>query len=355
MTTLTLQSLLTLMGQKNASDLFLSPGAPANIKVNGTCVAINSQALASHDPMTLLTEMVAEADLSVLRETGELNCGLRTPDLGNFRISAMRQRNGYAVVIRAIPSTVPSIEKLRLPATIEQLALLTRGLVLVVGSTGAGKSTTVAAMLERRNEKKSGHILTVEDPVEYMFTSKRAVFNQREIGLDSASFGVALANGLRQAPDVIFIGEIRDASAMGQALAYAQTGQLCISTLHAGNAKQTLNRMVNFFPPDVRAGIRNDIAQTLTAIVAQRLVRSPNGDRVPVIEILMNTAYIADLIQKDDFDAVENAIEESLTDGCQTFDEDFVRLVRSGDVSREVALDNADSPNNLRRKLDAMF
>ena len=197
-----LHSLLSLVVQKNASDLFLSPGASVTIKVNGTCVAINAQPLPDDGPIAMLSEMVPQSDIATLRETGELNCGLRTTDLGSFRVSAMRQRNGYAVVVRAIPTSVPSIEKLRLPPTVEKLAMLNRGLVLVVGSTGAGKSTTVASMLERRNEKKSGHILTVEDPVEYMFTSKRSVINQREIGLDSTSFTVALANGLRQAPDV---------------------------------------------------------------------------------------------------------------------------------------------------------
>lgn len=345
-------ALLSAMVQKQASDLFLSPGTPVTLKVNGTCVAINSQALPTHGPLSLLSEVVSDADISLLQTCGELNTAIRVENIGNFRVSALRQRNSYAAVIRALPSQVPSLEALQLPASLAHLVMALRGLILVVGSTGSGKSTTVASMLEWRNERQTGHILTIEDPIEYVFQSKRSVINQREVGPDTASFDVALRNGLRQAPDVIFIGEIRDANTMSQAMAYAQTGHLCIATLHAGNCRQTLTRILNFYPPEVREGLRIDLSQTLSAVVAQRLVRSTEGSRLPVIEMLSNTAYISDLIARNELGQIEQAIEDSLTAGCQTFDQDFVRLVTAGKVSRDVALTHADSPNNLMRRLD---
>lgn len=346
------KALLTAMVQKQASDLFISPGTPVMIKVNGTCVAINSQTLPAHGPLSLLSEVLSDANVSALQTTGELNTSIRVEQIGNFRVSAMRQRGSYAAVIRALPSHVPSIEELQLPHALSQLIMVARGLILVVGATGSGKSTTVASMLDWRNERQSGHILTIEDPIEYVFQSKRCIINQREVGPDTASFEVALRNGLRQAPDLIFIGEIRDAETMSQAMAYAQTGHLCIATLHAGNCRQTLTRILNFYPPGVREGLRIDLSQTLTAVVAQRLVRSTEGNRVPVVELLSNTAYISDLIARNELGQIEQAIEDSLTVGCQTFDQDFARLVLAGKVDREVAISHADSPNNLMRRLD---
>lgn len=346
------KALLTAMVQKQASDLFLSAGTPVTLKINGTCVAINSQALPAHGPLSLLADVVSDADISHLQTSGELNTVVRLETIGNFRISAMRQRNTYAAVIRALPAHIPSIEELQLPTSLCNLVMAQRGLVLVVGAMGSGKSTTVASMLEWRNERQEGHILTIEDPIEYVLHSKRSIINQREVGLDTASFDVALRNGLRQAPDVIFIGEIRDIETMTQAMAYAQTGQLCIATLHAGNCRQALTRILNFYPAEVREGLRIDLSQTLSAVVAQRLVRSTEGNRLPVVELMYNTAYISDLIARNELGQIEQAIEDSLTTGCQTFDQDFARLVLAGQVSREVAMAHSDSPNNLMRRLD---
>lgn len=346
------KALLHAMVQKQASDLFLSAGTPVTFKINGTCVAINSQALPSHAPLSLLSDVISDTDMALLQTSGELNTAIRVEQIGNFRISAMRQRNSYAAVIRALASHVPSIETLQLPLALCDLIMAQRGLIVVVGAAGSGKSTTVASMLEWRNERQAGHILTIEDPIEYVIHSKRSVVNQREIGADTTSFEVALRNGLRQAPDVIFIGEIRDAGTMAQAMAYAQTGHLCIATLHAGNCRQTLTRILNFYPPEVREGLRIDLSQTLSAIVAQRLVRSTEGNRLPVIELLSNTAYISDLIARNELGRIEQGIEDSLTAGCQTFDQDFARLVLAGKITRDVALANADSPNNLMRRLD---
>jgi twitching motility protein PilU len=347
-----LKPLLTAMLQKQASDLFLSPSTPIMLKVNGTCVAVNSLLLPDQMPLTLLSEVLSPEDLAVLHASGELNTSIHLDGIGHFRVSVMRQHKHFAAVVRAIPASIPSLQSLNLPGILAELIRLPRGLVLVVGATGSGKSTTVASMLEARNESQSGHILTIEDPIEYVFESKRSVVNQREVGRDTASFEVALKNGLRQAPDVIFIGEIRDASTMSQALAYAQTGHLVIATLHAGNAKQTLTRILNFYPPEVRDGVRADIAATLSAIVAQRLARSTQGQRFPAVELLINTAYISELITRNEFDRINAAIEESLTVGCQSFDQDFARLVHEGVVTQDVALAHADSPHNLMRRFE---
>jgi twitching motility protein PilU len=347
-----LKPLLTAMLQKQASDLFLSPATPIMLKVNGTCVAVNSQLLPDQMPLALLSEVLSADDLALLQSTGELNTAIHVDELGHFRVSVMRQHKHFAAVIRAIPMSIPSLQSLNLPGILGDLIRLPRGLVLVVGATGSGKSTTVASMLETRNESQSGHILTVEDPIEYVFQSKRSVVNQREVGRDTASFDVALKNGLRQAPDVIFIGEIRDGSTMSQALAYAQTGHLVVATLHAGNAMQTLTRVLNFYPPEVRDGVRGDLAGTLSAVVAQRLVRSTQGHRFPAVELLINTSYISDLILRHEFDRINAAIEDSLTAGCQTFDQDFGRLVQEGLVTQDVALAHADSPHNLMRRLE---
>jgi twitching motility protein PilU len=270
---------------------------------------------------------------------------------GNFRISAMRQRGTYAVVVRHIASVIPSFEELNLPEILKTLVMEKRGLILMVGSTGAGKSTTLASMLDYRNENATGHILTVEEPIEFTFTNKKSMVNQRDVGSDTQSLQIALKNALRQAPDVIQIGEIRDRETMTAAIAYAQSGHLCVATLHANNSYRALNRILSFYPVEVRATLLGDLGGSLRAVVAQRLLRTPSGARVPALEVLLNTALVAELIGKGDFSAVKEAMEQSMAEGSQTFEEDIARLINENVVSREEGLAQADSPTNLMWRL----
>lgn len=345
-------SILQLMVQKKASDVFLSPHATALIKINGLSVPLNNQVLAANTPINLLGEIISSAQMEELKETGELNTALTIDDLGIFRISAMRQRDTYAVVIRYIALKIPAIDSLNLPPILSSLILEKLGLILMVGPTGSGKSTTLAAMLDHRNELMAGHILTVEDPIEYYFTSKKSVVNQREVGIDTVSLQTALRNGLRQAPDVFFIGEIRDRETMSAALGYAQTGHLCVATLDANNSHHALNRILSFFPIEVRTSMMGDLATTLKAIISQRLLRTKDGVRVPATEILLNTKLVADMIAKADFAGVKEAVEKSMTEGSQTFEEDIARLIHAGIITREEGLAHADSPTNLIWRLD---
>src|SRR5690606_35661805 len=288
-------------------------------------------------------------------EEGELNLGVPIEGLGNFRVSAMRQRGSIAVVIRYVPSEIPALDSLNVSPILADLIMEKRGLILTVGATGAGKSTTMAAMIDHRNERVSGHVLTVEDPIEYTYRNKKSVINQREIGPDTASLQVALKNALRQAPDVILIGEIRDRETMSAAIAYAQSGHLVLATLHANNSYHALNRILSFYPVEVRPTMLGDLAAALRAIISQRLLRTPGGTRVPAAEVLLNTALIADLIQKADFSGVREAMEKSLAEGSQTFEQYLARLIHDGVVSREEGLANADSPNNLMWRLQNDF
>ncbi len=351
----TMERILRLMHEKRASDLYLSANAPALIKINGQTVPINSQILAVDMPRSLLAEVVAPEHIAELETSGELNIAISMPGVGRFRVSAMRQRGTYAVVIRYINGEIPSLDSLNVPPVLSELIMAKRGLLLVVGATGAGKSTTLAAMIDHRNQNLSGHILTIEEPVEYLFRNKKSVVNQREIGTDTASLQVALKNALRQAPDVILIGEIRDRETMGAAIAYAQTGHLCIATLHANNSHQALNRILNFYPVEVRPTMLGDLATTLRAIVSQRLLRTPTGDRVPAVEVLLNTAFVADLIAKGDFSGVKEAMEKSIAEGSQTFEADLARLITEGRIDRKEAIANADSANNLMWRLQNDF
>jgi twitching motility protein PilU len=351
----TMERILRLMHEKKASDLYLSANAPALIKINGQTVPINSQILAVDMPRSLLAEVVAPEHIAELETSGELNIAISMVGVGRFRVSAMRQRGTYAVVIRYINGEIPSLETLNVPPILSELIMAKRGLLLVVGATGAGKSTTLAAMIDHRNQNASGHILTIEEPVEYLFRNKKSVVNQREIGTDTASLQVALKNALRQAPDVILIGEIRDRETMGAAIAYAQTGHLCIATLHANNSHQALNRILNFYPVEVRPTMLGDLATTLRAIVSQRLLRTPTGDRVPAVEVLLNTAFVADLIAKGDFSGVKEAMEKSIAEGSQTFEADLARLIAEGRIDRKEAIANADSANNLMWRLQNDF
>jgi twitching motility protein PilU len=347
--------ILRLMAEKQASDVYLSPHAPALIKINGQCVPINAQPLGKDSPFKLLAEIVPPLKMEELTESGELNMALPIDGVGNFRISALRQRGTYAAVIRYITLNIPTLEALQVPPVLGNLVMEKRGLILVVGATGSGKSTTLAAMLDHRNSRVSGHILTIEDPVEFMIRHKKSVVNQREVGSDTSSMQLALKNALRQAPDVIMIGEIRDRETMSAALAYAQSGHVCLATLHANNSYHVLNRILSFYPVETRPTMLGDLASALKAVVSQRLLRTPEGKRVPAVEVMLNTSLIADLIAKGDVGGVREAMEKSMAEGSQTFEADIARLIQDGTVTRDEGIAYADSPTNLLWRLQNDF
>ena len=347
----TMERILRLMGEKKASDVYMTASSPVYIKINGLCEPMNAQPLPPDGPLRLIAEVISEEHLALFNQTGELNIAIPIQGVGRFRISAMKQRGTCAVVIRFINSEIPSVESLNIPSVLNQMIMARRGLMLVVGATGSGKSTTLAALLEHRNRNTTGHILTIEDPVEYLFQNKRSIVNQREVGTDTESLHVALKNALRQAPDVILIGEIRDRETMAQSIAYAQSGHLVLATLHANNSYQALNRILNFYPVEVRASMLNDLASALKAIVSQRLMRTVDGGRVPAVEVMVNTRLMSELIEKGDFFGVREALEKSMAEESQTFEEDIARLIMEGKVDRKEGLSYADSPTNLMWRL----
>ncbi|MES2633718.1 MAG: PilT/PilU family type 4a pilus ATPase [Pseudomonadota bacterium] len=351
----TMERILRLMGEKKASDVYLSAHAPALIKINGQCLPINNQLLPPDAPIALLSEVLPAARIEELEETGELNMAHAIEGVGNFRISAMRQRGTYAAVIRYITTDIPALASLSVPMILGDLIMEKRGLLLMVGSTGAGKSTTLASMMDYRNEKVSGHILTIEDPVEFLFKNKKSVVNQREVGSDTQSMQTALKNALRQAPDVILVGEIRDRETMSAAIAYAQSGHLCLATMHANNSYQALNRILSFYPVEVRPTMLGDLAAALKAVVSQRLLRTVHGSRAPAVEVMLNTKLVAELIEKGDFSGVKEAMEKSMAEGSQTFEQDIARLIIDGTVDKKEGLAYADSPTNLQWRLQNDF
>ncbi|WP_048440715.1 PilT/PilU family type 4a pilus ATPase [Caenimonas sp. SL110] len=351
----TMERILRLMSEKKASDVYLSAHAPALIKINGQCLPINNQLLPPDAPIALLGEVLPAARIEELEETGELNMAHAIEGVGNFRISAMRQRGTYAAVIRYITTDIPALASLSVPMILGDLIMDKRGLLLMVGATGAGKSTTLASMMDYRNEKVSGHILTIEDPVEFLFKNKKSVVNQREVGSDTQSMQTALKNALRQAPDVILVGEIRDRETMSAAIAYAQSGHLCLATMHANNSYQALNRILSFYPVEVRPTMLGDLAAALRAVVSQRLLRTVHGSRAPAVEVMLNTKLIAELIEKGDFSGVKEAMEKSMAEGSQTFEQDIARLIIDGTVDKKEGLAYADSPTNLQWRLQNDF
>ncbi|MEN9886295.1 MAG: hypothetical protein RL758_873 [Pseudomonadota bacterium] len=351
----TLERILRLMAERKASDVYLSGGACAMIKIDGVTMPINNQVLPYDAPRRLIADLLPPARIEELDETGELNMAQQIEGVGNFRFSAMRQRGTYAVVVRFIQSEIPTLQELSLPSILGQLVMEKRGLILMVGATGAGKSTTLASMIDYRNNCTTGHILTIEDPIEFTFQNKMSVVNQREVGSDTATLQTGLKNALRQAPDVIMIGEIRDRETMSAAIAYAQSGHICLATLHANNSYQALHRILSFYPVEVRPTMLGDLSSALKAILSQRLLRSEQGGRVPAMEIMLNTELIRELIEKGDFGEIREAMEKSMAQSSQTFEQDLARLIVEGRISRKEGITNADSPTNLMWRLQNDF
>ena len=340
--------LFHLMKEKNASDMFFAVNSPVQIKINGNLIPINQQKLDPENIEALLGEIASKEQMAELMRDNELNMGISVPNLGRFRLSAFRQRGTISAVFRFVPAVIPLLDDLGLPPVLAELIMEKRGLLLLVGATGSGKSTTIASMLDHRNELRAGHILTLEDPIEYLFKNKKSIVNQREIGSDTTSFYVALRNSMRQAPDCILIGEIRDKETMAAALAYAQSGHLVLATLHANNSYNALNRIISFYPIENRAALLQDLSSAVKAIVSQRLVRSAaGGTRQAAVEIMVNTRYVSDLIEKGEIGQIKEAMEKSLSPGSQSFESALFQLVKSGLVTQEEALANADSATNL--------
>jgi len=346
-----LGQLLNLMAQKKASDLFFSAGAPPFIKIDGHVHHLGNAELTAMQVQELAYSVMNERQQKEFEATLEMNLGFSIKDVGRFRVNVYHQRGAIAMVIRYITSEIPSLESLNLPPILKDLIMIPRGLVLVVGSTGSGKSTTLASMIDYRNDRKAGHILTIEDPIEYLHRHKKSMVDQRELGLDTLSYENALKNAMREAPDVILIGEIRDRETMQAAIAYAETGHLCLSTLHANNANQTLDRIINFFPETAHHQLLIDLSLNLRAVISQRLLRDVNGKRVPAVEVMLNTNFIADLIQKRDIDGIKDAMKQGVDRGMQTFDEALFQLYKAGRITLEEALEYADSRTDLSLRI----
>jgi twitching motility protein PilU len=348
----TMQRLFQLMAEKKASDLFVSVGSPIHIKINGNSVPINQTIMDSATIMTLFGEILTEKQMSEFLEDLEFNGAYNMPGTGNFRLSCFRQKGSPALVVRYIPSDIPDFDTLNLPPVLTEVIMEKRGLILMVGATGSGKSTTLTSMIDYRNARKTGHILTLEDPVEFIFQNKKSIVNQREVGSDTKAFHIALKNALRQAPDVIFIGEVRDKDTMSQAIAYAQSGHLCMATLHANNSYHAMSRIISFYPLENRPALLADLGVTLKCVISQRLVKKPDGGRAPAVEVLLNSRYIAELIEKGDLGEIKDAMEKSMVPGSQTFEQCLYQLYSSGVITLEEALANADSANNLQQVIN---
>ena len=344
--------LLQLAADKQASDLFFSVGAPVNIKIDGIVMPVNAQLLDADIIKRIAYELMSPKRIAAFEAEMEMNFSFRAEGIGNFRVNVFRQRGDIAIVIRYVKGKIDNVENLHLPGVLKELIMEKRGLVLVVGATGSGKSTTLAAMIEHRNNLRSGHILTVEDPIEYIFEHGKSVVNQREIGTDTLTYEQALSSGMREAPDVLMIGEVRDRETLKHALIFAQTGHLCLTTLHANNSYHALNRIVNFFPYDSRQSVLADLSMCLRAVVSQRLVRNVHGKQMPAVEILLNTSLIADMIKNDEIEKIRDAIEKSVSAGSQTFEQALYKLFKTGQISKEEAMRNADSSSNLSALID---
>src|SRR4029453_1432529 len=342
-----LDRLFRLMAEKQASDLFISCGAPINIKVNGVVSPISTQPMDVETVRRIAYELMSKEQAREFENELEMNLSHLDRAVGNFRINIFRQRGTISMVIRFVRSHIPAFEDLRLPPVLLNIVMEKRGLVLIAGATGSGKSTTLAAMIDHRNNNKSGHILTIEDPIEYLFEHRQSIVNQRELHVDTQSYQSALQNGLREAPDLIMIGEIRDRETMQQALLHTLTGHLCLSTLHANNSYHALSRIINLFPYDARSGLLSDLSIGLRAIVCQRLVKNTEGELQHAVEILLNTSLIAELIKNGEITQIKEAMEQSLYPGSQTFEQALCRMYMGHQIGYDEAMIASDSPTNL--------
>lgn len=350
------EALLKLMVQKKASDLFITAGMPPSIKINGKIMPVTQRSLNGEKSREVVLSVMNEEQRREFARAHECNFAISASGIGRFRVSAFQQRNEVGMVLRRIETTIPTLDELRLPAVLKKLSLTKRGLIIFVGATGTGKSTSLAAMIGYRNKTSTGHIITIEDPIEFVHQHNKCIITQREVGLDTESFETALKNTLRQAPDVILIGEVRASETMDYAVAFAETGHLCMCTLHANNANQALDRIIHFFPEEKRHQLLLDLSLNLRAIIAQQLIPTPDGKgRRAAIEVLINTPLVADHIRKGEMHLIKDLMAKSTEHGMQTFDQALFRLFKSGEVTYEDALHHADSPNDLRLmiKLDS--
>lgn len=348
------KNLLRILVKNDGSDLYLTFNAPPAAKFQGALKALGPDKLDAETLQTLANELMNEDQQRQFEKKPEMNLALDEPGIGRFRINIYKQRTHLAMVIRNIKVEIPNADTLGLPAILKEIIMEKRGLILFVGGTGSGKSTSLAALIDHRNASSTGHIITIEDPIEYIHPHKKCLVSQREIGVDTDSYEDALENTLRQAPDVILIGEIRTEETMEHALAFAETGHLCLSTLHANSANQALDRIINFFPEDRKQQLLMDISLNIKAFISQRLIPTVDGKRVAAIEILIGTPMIQDLIMKGDVHAIKEVMEKSEEQGMQTFDSHLFKLYQQGRISLEEAYKNADSPNNMKVKINLM-
>lgn len=347
-----IHDLLRNMMERDGSDMFITAGAPPSMKVDGKVIRITNQALTANHTQVFVRALMNDRQLGEFEETQECNFAIQVPGLSRFRVSSFIQQGYYGMVIRKLSADIPSFEELNLPPVLKNMSMTKRGLLLVVGATGSGKSSTLAAMLGVRNEKSQGHIITIEDPIEFVHEHKGCIITQREVGVDTDSYHVALKNTLRQSPDVIFLGEVRDMETMEHAMTFAETGHLCLTTLHANSANQALERIVNFFPEERRQQLYMDLSLNLTGIVSQRLIRRKDSKgRVPALEILLNSPLMADLIQRGDILGTKELIKKSNEAGMMTFDQSLYYLFENGFITEQEALRNADSINDLRLRM----
>lgn len=342
--------LLQIMLDKKASDMFITSGFPPAVKLNGALEPLNNTVLTDKHTEALVLSVMNEYQRKEYLSKSECNFAI-APEFGRFRVNAFRQQGRAGMVLRVINTKIPKLEDLGVPTALSKIIMEKRGLVIIVGATGSGKSTTLAAMLGYRNANQAGHIITIEDPIEFVHPHNKSIFTQREVGVDTESWEAALKNTLRQAPDVILIGEIRDRETMEYAVAFAETGHLCLATLHANNSNQALDRIINFFPEERRHQLLMDLSLNLKAIVSQRLIPSKEKGRVPAVEILLNTSYIADLIFKGEVPAIKEAMKKGREYGMQTFDQALFDLYENHSITYEDALRNADSSNDIRLEI----
>jgi twitching motility protein PilU len=346
------QELLKLMVERKASDMFLTVGFPPAIKVDGSLKPVAKQPLTSQHTVELARSMMNDKQAAQFESTNECNFAISPPGIGRFRVSALMQQGRVAVVLRTINTNIPRFDELGLPVVLKDVMMSKRGLIMMIGATGSGKSTSLAAMLDHRNRNTQGHIITIEDPVEFVHDHQSCIVTQREIGTDTENWGIALKNTLRQAPDVICIGEVRDRETMDYAIAFAETGHLCLATLHANNTNQALDRIINFFPEERRAQLLMDLSLNLRAFVSQRLIPRRGGSgRIPAVEVMLNSPYISELIFKGEVHEIKEQIKRSTELGMQTFDQSLFNLHEAGLITFEDALRNADSVNDLRLRI----